>query len=291
MLNMIHLQSFLIVAEEQSITKASKRLFMNPSSLQQQMNLFEAELGFKVLERSRRGCSLTAAGAVVAKRGSHLLADVDGMLDAAAEAAGDNDQTITVALTAPFHAQVLIDAFKERYSYVRFKHVPYAYLERDEMSNALIEGKIDIVEYGFISQSDGRGVRFQEYDRDRMCIACSTAHPLAQLEEVPFEALEGQTVYACRNGSDINRVIAEYIDRHELSIDFQKTLYSPERVMDICEQGDSFLLAQDQADMFRHLHIMPLIPEFYYRHSFAYAEDCRPVVAEFIEFVREGRHR
>ncbi|MEC4271883.1 LysR family transcriptional regulator [Adlercreutzia sp. R25] len=288
MLNLIHLQSFLVVAEEQSITRASKKLFMNPSSLQQQMNLFEAELGFKVLERSRRGCSLTAAGAVIAKQGARLLGDVDEMLDAAAEVAGNSEQTITIALAAPFNAQVLIDAFKERYSYVRFKHVPYAYSDRDEMMASLAEGKVDIVEYGYISQVEGRGVSFQEYDRDKMCLACSTSHLLSQLEEIPFEALEGLTIYACKNGSDINRVIAEYIDRHGLKVNFQKTLYSPERVMDICEQGDAFLLAEDQAGMFKHLHIMPLIPEFYYRHSFAYADDCRPVVAEFVEFVREG---
>ena len=288
MLNLIHLQSFLAIAQEQSIIKASKKLYVNPSSLQQQMNLFEAELGFPVLERSRKGCTLTAAGQVIASRGTQLLDDIEAMLAQAGAVAAGEDQTISIALSAPFNALPLLNAFKERFPNAQFKHLPSAFASRDEMMQALLDGKVDVAEYGFVSQEDGADVRFQEFSHARMCLACSLSHPLAANEEVQLDSLEGQTLYACRNGSDINRIIANYLDEHGLEVDFRKIVYSPDQVVSVCEQGGMFLLADDQTSMFPHLRILPFTPAFSYRHSFAYLKDCRPIVSRFIDFVRES---
>ena len=61
-MNFLHFESFLTTAEHKSITSAAKKLYITPTALMQQINLFEEELGFKVFFRSPKGVSLTQAG-------------------------------------------------------------------------------------------------------------------------------------------------------------------------------------------------------------------------------------
>lgn len=58
-----HLQYFVAVAEEGSITRAAARLHVSQPALSQAISLLESDLGLKLLERHARGVRLTAHGA------------------------------------------------------------------------------------------------------------------------------------------------------------------------------------------------------------------------------------
>lgn len=57
-----HLDIFLKAAEAGSFSKAASEMFITPSAVIKQINLFEKDLGVKLFERSARGLQLTAAG-------------------------------------------------------------------------------------------------------------------------------------------------------------------------------------------------------------------------------------
>lgn len=57
-----HLHSFLIVAEELHFRRAAEKLFMSQSGLSKQIQQLEAQLGVVLLERDRRNVRLTESG-------------------------------------------------------------------------------------------------------------------------------------------------------------------------------------------------------------------------------------
>ena len=59
------LQSFVVTAEEGSITRAAARLHITQQSLSVQLRRLESRAGAPLLERSSRGVTLTAVGEVL----------------------------------------------------------------------------------------------------------------------------------------------------------------------------------------------------------------------------------
>lgn len=67
------LKYFLAVAEEQSISKAAKLLFVTQPNLSRQMQNLEAEIGQPLFYRGSRKITLTEAGKLLKKRAEELL--------------------------------------------------------------------------------------------------------------------------------------------------------------------------------------------------------------------------
>lgn len=79
------LQAFLVVAQEQSFTKAAARLGVTPSALSHSMRLLEERLGIRLLARTTRNVSPTEAG----ERLMRSIAPHFEAIGASVEALGD----------------------------------------------------------------------------------------------------------------------------------------------------------------------------------------------------------
>jgi DNA-binding transcriptional LysR family regulator len=87
-LNLRNLRSFLVVAQESSITRAASRLHVTQQTLSQQIQNLERALGVTLLVRTSRGVSLTAAGEQL-RAGGRTLMDVAETLFGTVRAAAD----------------------------------------------------------------------------------------------------------------------------------------------------------------------------------------------------------
>ena len=64
-MELTHLRTFVIVAEEKSISQAARRLFTTPSSISVQIKALEDELGVQLFIRNARGMQITDKGDVL----------------------------------------------------------------------------------------------------------------------------------------------------------------------------------------------------------------------------------
>ena len=69
-----HLRYLVAIAEEGTFTRAAGRLYVAQSALSRQIRDLEEEVGARLLVRSARGVSLTAAGAELLEHARALLA-------------------------------------------------------------------------------------------------------------------------------------------------------------------------------------------------------------------------
>src|SRR5215470_13218669 len=58
-----HLQTFIVVAEEGNVTRAAERLFMTPSSVSAHIKALEDELNITLFVRKPQGMEITERGA------------------------------------------------------------------------------------------------------------------------------------------------------------------------------------------------------------------------------------
>ena len=89
------LDTFLAVADCGSFTKAADKLFITPTAVMKKMNVLEAHLNLKLIDRTPAGVDLTPAGKVI-YRDAKFIMDYSKKSVAAANAA-----TLTVTSTPP----------------------------------------------------------------------------------------------------------------------------------------------------------------------------------------------
>lgn len=75
------LRSFVVIAEERSITRAAARLHIAQQSLSAQLRALESRVGAPLLHRSSRGVTLTPVGEVLLREAVPLLGSAQRALD------------------------------------------------------------------------------------------------------------------------------------------------------------------------------------------------------------------
>jgi len=78
-----HLKSFVVLAEELHFGKAAKRLHIVQSALSKQMLLLEESVGCRLLNRNRRGVTLSEAGKVFLEEANQALEHVERAIESA----------------------------------------------------------------------------------------------------------------------------------------------------------------------------------------------------------------
>ncbi len=79
------LQVFVIVAEEENLTRAAKRLFTTPSSISMTLKALEDELGMQLFLRTSRGMQITEHGRLLVNKAQKTLQSAQELVHYATE--------------------------------------------------------------------------------------------------------------------------------------------------------------------------------------------------------------
>ncbi|MBL8163287.1 MAG: LysR family transcriptional regulator [Anaerolineae bacterium] len=128
-MELIHLHTFVTVAEEKGITRAAKRLFTTPSTVSMHIKALEDELNIQLFVRTARGVELTEKGEQLRAKAEHAVVAARDFLNAAREIEERLIGRASVGLNAApgfLRVPALIAAMRAQHPDVELHFVPSA---------------------------------------------------------------------------------------------------------------------------------------------------------------------
>jgi DNA-binding transcriptional LysR family regulator len=181
-----HLRSFLVVADELNFTRAAARLHVAQQALSMQILQLEQELGVQLFVRTTRKVELTTAGHALLPRISDALRQLDSVLTQVKdESSGAGQLTLGLLATSllAFTPKLLRTFASERPNVsVTIRNIPFS-----DPSGGVRDGQCDValVWEPFVIRDLACEVLFP----DQRVAVLAADHPLARLERVPAAVL------------------------------------------------------------------------------------------------------
>jgi DNA-binding transcriptional LysR family regulator len=190
-----HLRYFIAVAEELHFTRAAERLHIGQPPLSHAIQVLEADIGARLLERSKRWVRLTEAGKLFLADARRILALAEQAGETARRAERGEAGELRIGFT---YSTPLTPLFVEVINRYR-QEFPLVTLTLHEMAtlrqlDAISQRTLDL---GFIRPPEvtvPAGIKLTTLREDPLMVVLPTWHPLAakkalaikELEEVPF---------------------------------------------------------------------------------------------------------
>ena len=177
----------MMVAQTGSFSQAAKELFISQSTLSQQIQQLENEVGVKLLERNTRKVTLSEYGQEFLPYAKNLIYDAEACLGSIMDVRNMATGKLVIGVTYTF-SSVMVDVLKE---FIR----DYPGI-RLSIRTALMEKLMDMLERNEIdlalSYDPGHkydNIESTELFRSGICVIARDTHPLAQKVSISLEEL------------------------------------------------------------------------------------------------------
>lgn len=183
-----HLWMFLAVAEEQSFSRAARRLGMSQPPLTENIQVLEQALKIKLFDRSRRGAQLTPAGAAIFPSVKKFVEQMKSLEFAVAEAAAGQTGTLAIGAISLALLNTLppvLDKFR-----LERPDMTIAVKEIDSVNAVpmLMSGDIDIA-FARLEGDLGANIKSIPLTEDRLAVAMPKTHKFASSTRVRLSSL------------------------------------------------------------------------------------------------------
>lgn len=198
------LRGFLLVADHQSFTRASEALFITPSGLSVMISQLEAQVGFRLFDRSTRHVALTPEGADLLAAARSGLLEIDSSIARIAEKVNQPTQVISVGAPALIAANILPLAIKEFQAQRPDLHIRLYDGDLTTIVQLVESGKLDMG-IGFFDSAPR--TRRTPFFRFSLMVAGPTTELARPRATITWAALHGEKLLSLRTGSPIQKVI------------------------------------------------------------------------------------
>lgn len=189
-LELRHLRSFVVLAEELHFGRAARRLAITQPAVSHQLAQAEELLGVELLRRSPRSVSLTPAGRTLLTGARRVLGELERTLRDLGQHQSALRNRLVLGYVEYAYLPVvsgLVRTLRERYPDLELEHREMYAAQQVE---ALRDGEID-VGFALLPASDLKLVA-RPILEGFWGVALPRRHPLARLPNVPLAALAGE---------------------------------------------------------------------------------------------------
>ncbi len=281
------LDAFIKAADYGSFTKASQALFITPAALAQQVNLLEKHIGAVLLNRTRRGVSLTPAGAVVYNAAVRIKRLSSETIESVAGMTSDSENVIRInriPTTKYRYLKKYIHLMQAKCPSVRIEYVGFSDQQHPVFkANELIdfsEGVFfdaPLAGYGFIKLLDSP-----------LCVALSEKHPLRGRVAIDPSELSISPIYMIPEGvSSQMDTLRSLFTMNGVQILDAPYMYT-EDIFQICrEKGYGLICPAIWQDLHPDIQVHMLTTTVLIPYGIAYFEPLSPVAQRFLNLIKK----
>lgn len=192
-MNIKYMLEFVELARTRNITKTADALFISQPALSRHIALMEAELGVKLLNRSKQGIELTGNGKIALDEFKQIIYQYTNLLDRFSTS--NENMTGEIVIGLPYYAvdqflAPLLREFAVKFPGIRIRTFSN---QIDMIFYSLLEESIDV---GFFALQDKKitghsGLVFEKLAEDSLEILCNPHHVLAQ-DTISIKELSGK---------------------------------------------------------------------------------------------------
>ena len=285
-MNIRHIETFVVVVEKGSFSKAAQELFTTPSALTQQVNALERHLGFPLLNRDYRGATPTPGGQVFYERAKDILKLVREAEEVSREVAHVGASTIRLAtyqntelaLLAP-----LLNGFARVCPDIQVTAVDgdYRYF-----LDQLLNEQIDLYIHPKGAELDRPGIGFQKLGTTRLCFTMAVDHPLASKKILHISDLANRDVIiGCGCSSRSLDDLTAYISEKEKTVRVHRLHTEGEVWSCVLMQGYLLANMSYSAKYHRGGVSVPFESDKIYEYGFVYRTPANLSIRRFLDYV------
>ena len=179
-----HLRYFVVVAEEQNVTRAAERLHVSQPPLSRQIHDLEQELGVELFRRTAKSLALTEAGKIFLIEARAVLLRVDKAVETVRTVAHGVRGSLRIGYAPSLTAEFLPRALRLLEAEQPGVRVALHDLSSEECVQRLAAGKLDLALTVPRKGLQARGMKFEQLTRYAVCCAAGPDHPLAKKRTV-----------------------------------------------------------------------------------------------------------
>ena len=202
------LKYFVSIVETGSMTKVAERCYISQPSISQQLSKLEDNIGKKLFSRVKGKLILTNAGQVMYEQAQKILTDVEETKRRVSDADDADGGTVAIGILptlAPFILPSTLLALSKRY--------PDATVTvREEVSEAIVDaagrGELDILIE--VLPFDETYLNIEPLFSDEFYVAVHRDSPLARMDVIPIDALDGMPFILLEDIHCLARQIEQY---------------------------------------------------------------------------------
>ncbi len=229
------LNTFVLVAELGSLSKASARLRIAQPALSRQVRMLEEELKVSLFSRHGRGMTLTEEGELLLSRAVSILRQIEETRADLTEQAGAVRGKVVIGVpptVGDVLAARIVDRFMNLYPEVTLRIVPaftgylLEWLQRGEIDLAII-----------YAQENPKDIRAIPLIVENLFLVGNAEDALSQHHAVPFETLVDHNLILPGPSHSLRFLIEKEADRKKMSLNVPVEADSLQTLKDLTRRG------------------------------------------------------
>lgn len=222
------LNTFIVVADYGSFTKAADILYISPTAVMKQLNTLESHLNLKLVERTHTGIHLTKAGEIIYRDAKFMIDYSKKSILSAKTALFANDTTFCVGTSLLNPAKLFMDLWyrvNKEFPEYKLHLVPFEDNHEGILSEIELLGeKFDFLIGVCDSKEWLSRCNFLPIGSYKKMIAVSREHRLAKKTCINIEDLYGETLMMVERGdSGTNDFIRHDLEKNHPKIQIEDT--------------------------------------------------------------------